>query len=473
MRHVRITYREESATSLKDRITHEDWSILFEHLSRPTFPTAILLNYQIHADTIQPPGFLNSLLFGPHLRYVSLQLNGPKCDAKKLFDLLVSRSTRLETLRVSSDNKSVSKAPRIPCFNNQSCLVDLYAPTLFATPQTLAILAELPQLKCIRISVWEDDYRPWLVSRPAPGAHPFPALQRLSMHCTTTPWAAIFFSSLLAPRLKELFIFINFPRTEVVTPVHFRRLCAAIAAIPSATLEDITVKLGHDFPTTPPQPPTPRATGPAPYGPDVIAPLLRVGPALRRLVLLAQVDIHPDNAFLAAAARAWPALEELTLHEYPPDYMEKPPVPRAPTHAVPPRATLAALVPFALRCPHLAVLAVLVDATRVPRNPELLYALEAARTGPVRALGPPTTALECLDVGVSPIGGGATDPLRVGGFLAYVFPQVWRLGILQWAFGAHTHAWELADIAIARVTFMRCQESDRHRKRVRLREQQA
>ena len=35
---------------------------------------------------------------------------------------------------------------------------------------------------------------------------------------------------------------------------------------------------------------------------------------------------------------------------------------------------------------------------------------------------------------------------------------------------AHTHAWELTDVAIARVTFMRCQESDRHRKRVRARE---
>lgn len=427
---------------------------LQHHCPKPFLPKLAALSYSERtfskSDSVSLPA---SFHFAPNLKVVDLTLVTHP-DPDHLHDiindmaLLAPHVEELSLFRYTHhyflSRKSKTYRPCLRGIETSQlcCLTSFHAVGLFVAFDALLGLGRLPHLRKL-VAQSQIERHNWDAAFPHGRRDGFfPALQELKLDgAHANHECCIALVGAIAPTsLYSVCLDLRWPRGSPAEAL-FTALCAALGGIPSPdTLHEIKISLGH-----------------ASFGDGNIyhsacfEPLLFLG-ALRSLHVDGGPKVVVDDAMLDAMSRAWPAIRTLRFvwspviggQSDPFDWHEsgyRPPAPDAPDR---PRATLAGLVPLALRCADLDDLEVAIDMRIVP-------SFDSHQRPPVFLTTPNLCKVKTLQTAGCVPG----DPWAVAMFLSLVLPQ------LHYINSSPPYCrWEQVQDYHAKLTALRWQERD-------------
>ena len=355
-----------------------------------------LLAYEVSVertgfDAVVPHQYL-CVFLTTNVKHVSLHFGNSSLQMKetglaRAIAELDRRTPQLRSLHIEYQSSESLHAPEVLTEHILSFhqLTAFVTDTLTVFPRALFHLAQLPELRVLKLPLQDDDIT---AVQSSDRSDLFPALRELHLtnerslsHCLAL------LERVGSPYLSSVGLEI---RNE---PWTIDGVMGAINALSSRTHKERLVSIricsgpcgGHlDVALTS----------------DMFEPLLSL-PALSDVVISVNCHYDIDDGTLHAMARAWPGLRRLELGF---DHWER--------NDHEPQASLASLASLAQACPHLEVLRIGVDASVLPPPQP-----------PHPAPRPAPHPLHQLRVGWSPI----HDPVAVAGFLSDTFPRLRRV----------------------------------------------
>ncbi|KAJ7485195.1 hypothetical protein B0H11DRAFT_2018435 [Mycena galericulata] len=301
------------------------------------------------------------LYLGPNIKYLGLALN----DSRPQLCLLSTLTRRYPMLRTVDINLPPSAATANSVSDAVCGLREVNRLTVNTlTTPALLHLATLPDLRVLNIMSVGDV----LVPEVLPDER-FPRLEHLSAGATAIEQCAVFLRLLSISPLKTAFFALS--DSQGSPPSAWTAFTAGLRdhCLPAA-LNSIFVYHGALPDTVAAFPPDDAQSYASPPTSAALAPLLAF-PNLTCLVIEPSHGLALDEALLRDMAAAWPRMEKLVLGV---SGSESGTTPR------PTLVSLRALLPFAVGCPNLQTLGVVVDA-RLPLPLAELGDLTVKRAG--------------------------------------------------------------------------------------------